>query len=155
MIKKRIMIVGPGRSGKSTLANIFNEVQRPARRTQDIIYGKYTIDTPSVYLEMPHNYKYLVATSQEANVLVCVIDPLTETTTYPPLFATSFNCIPVGVISKADLANERQLQNAKKYLVQLGIEEEHIFTLDLLKALEGESTAELEALLAYRKHCRI
>ncbi|WP_366664906.1 EutP/PduV family microcompartment system protein [Veillonella sp.] len=155
MIKKRIMIVGPGRCGKSTLANIFNEVERPARRTQDIIYGKYTIDTPSVYLEMPHNYKYLVATSQEANVLVCVIDPLTETTTYPPLFATSFNCRPVGVIAKADLADERQIATAKKYLMQLGIEETNIFALDLLSALKGEKSAELEALLEYRKYCRI
>lgn len=155
MIKKRIMIVGPGRSGKSTLANIFNDVNRPARRTQDVIYGKYTIDTPSVYLEMPFNYKYLVATSQEANVLVCVIDPLTGTTTYPPLFATSFNCIPVGVISKADLANEKQIANAKKYLLDLGIEEENIFTLNLLQALEGVKTDELEVLLSFRQHCRI
>lgn len=155
MIKKRIMIVGPGRSGKSTLANVFNEVNRPAKRTQDIIYGKYTIDTPSVYLEMPFNYKYLVATSQEANVLVCVIDPLTETTTYPPLFATSFNCIPVGVIAKADLANKKQISNAKKYLLELGIEEENIFTLDLLKALNGEKNSDVEKLLSFRKHCRI
>ncbi|WP_430108465.1 EutP/PduV family microcompartment system protein [Paenibacillus sp. B1-33] len=50
-MKKRIMLIGPTDCGKTTLANALDGTDRPLRRTQDIIYGPKTIDTPGAYIE--------------------------------------------------------------------------------------------------------
>lgn len=105
-MKKRIMIVGPTQSGKSTLANVLNDSSRPLKKTQDIIYGKNTIDTPSSYLENPSMYKYLIATAQTASHLLILVDQSKLIEVYPPAFAKSFNCPVLGVITKIDLAQE-------------------------------------------------
>lgn len=105
-MKKRIMIVGPTQSGKSTLANVLNESSRPLKKTQDIIYGKNTIDTPSSYLENPSMYKYLIATAQTASHLLILVDQSKLIEVYPPAFAKSFNCPVLGVITKIDLVQE-------------------------------------------------
>lgn len=148
------MIVGPSESGKSTLANLLNGTDRRIRKTQDTIYGKYTIDTPSVYLELPFNYKFLVATAQEANVLICIVDPTAKVQMYPPLFATSFNCKPVGIITKIDLATEAEMVAARKQMAMLGIHSE-VYELNLLEALKAPTMVEVEKLLELRALCRI
>ncbi len=40
MRKKRIMIIGPGGSGKTSLAHVINGFNGPARRTQNMVYGE-------------------------------------------------------------------------------------------------------------------
>lgn len=155
MIKKRIMIVGAAKSGKSTLANIINKCERPIRCTQDIIYGKYTIDTPSVYLELPFNYKFLVATAQEASVLVCILDATNPMNHFPPLFAESFNCYRYGVISKIDKANKRQIEKAEKQMQGIGITS-NLMKCNLEKWAQGKAIEDDEIWLdEIRGLCRI
>lgn len=116
-MKKRIMIVGPTQSGKSTLANVLNDTTRPLRKTQDVIYGKNTIDTPSSYLENPSMYKYLIATAQAASHLLIIVDQSRPIEIYPPSFAKTFTCPVIGVITKADLAQNNadlSIQQLKK-----------------------------------------
>ena len=43
MKKKRIMVIGPSRAGKTTIVNALNDYDGPLRRTPDLIYGKNTI----------------------------------------------------------------------------------------------------------------
>lgn len=116
-MKKRIMIVGPTQSGKSTLANVLNDTTRSLRKTQDVIYGKNTIDTPSSYLENPSMYKYLIATAQAASHLLIIVDQSRPIEIYPPSFAKTFTCPVIGVITKADLAQNNadlSIQQLKK-----------------------------------------
>lgn len=156
MIKKRMMIVGGGSSGKSTLANVINRKNRRITKTQDTIYGKYTIDTPSVYLEIPYNYRFLVATAQEAAILVCVVDPTRTRKVFPPRFVDSFNCLHIGVITKTDLATPKQMDYARHQLYEIGVSDEHIVEIDLLKAMENpEDNPAVQALDEYKKYCRI
>lgn len=105
-MKKRIMIVGPTQAGKSTLANVLNEAARPLKKTQDVIYGKNTMDTPGAYIENASMYRYLIATAQTASHVLILIDQSRPTEVYPPGFAKSFNCPVIGVITKIDLAPE-------------------------------------------------
>lgn len=105
-MKKRIMIIGPTQSGKSTLANILNDSNRLLKKTQDVIYGKNTIDTPGSYIENASMYKYLIATAQSASVALILIDQSRVTEVYPPGFAKSFTCPVIGVINKIDLSPE-------------------------------------------------
>lgn len=106
-MKKRIMVVGPSQSGKSTLTNVLNEATRPLKKTQDVIYGKNTIDTPGSYIENPAMYRYLIATAQTASQVVILIDQARLTEVYPPGFAKSFTCPVIGVITKVDLAPQK------------------------------------------------
>lgn len=105
-MKKRIMIVGPTQSGKSTLANLLNDDTRLLKKTQDVIYGKNTIDTPGSYIENAFMYKYLIAASQTASHVLLLIDSSRLTHVYPPGFAKVFTCPVSGVITKIDLAPE-------------------------------------------------
>lgn len=116
-MKKRIMIVGPTQSGKSTLTNVLNSSTRPLKKTQDVIYGKDTIDTPGSYIENPSMYKYLIATAQTASHVLMLVDQSTLSEVYPPTFAKSFTCPVIGVITKIDLAPENAnlcIQQLKK-----------------------------------------
>lgn len=105
-MKKRIMVVGPTQSGKSTLVNVLNVSARPLKKTQDVIYGKNTIDTPGSYIENASMYKYLIATAQAASHVLILVDQSRPEEVYPPCFAKSFTCPVIGVITKIDLAPE-------------------------------------------------
>lgn len=128
-MKKRIMVVGPTQSGKSSLTNVLNDSCRPLKKTQDIIYGKNTIDTPGSYIENPSMYKYLIATAQEASHLLMLVNQSRLQEVYPPGFAKSFTCPVIGVITKSDLAPENAdlcFQQLKK----IGIKEPY-FSISL------------------------
>lgn len=118
MRKKRIMVVGPTRSGKTTLVNELNGFSGKLKKTQDIIYGQNTIDVPGSYIENRWMYKHLITISQDASHILLLMDQSKSDTVYPPRFAQSFRCPVIGVISKGDLMVDnwefccKQLQQA-------------------------------------------
>lgn len=97
MKRKRILIIGPRGSGKSSLANIINGDSGPVRRVQDTIYAKETIDVPSAYLENTWMYCHLIALSQDAWCLLMLFDARNKARVYSPGFAKAFR-IPVMAV---------------------------------------------------------
>ena len=49
MRTKRIMVMGAGGSGKTTLAHALNGDYSPVKRTPCLVYGARTIDAPAAY----------------------------------------------------------------------------------------------------------
>lgn len=103
MRKKRVMVIGPTNCGKTSLINALNDYEGPLRKTQDIIYGKNTIDVPGSYIENTWMYKHLIATAQDASHVLILIDQSRCTNVYSPGFAKTFRCPVIGIITKIDL----------------------------------------------------
>ncbi|QUH19587.1 EutP/PduV family microcompartment system protein [Alkaliphilus sp. B6464] len=122
MRKKRVMIIGPTKSGKTTLINALNDYDGPLRKTQDIIYGKNTIDIPGSYIENTWMYKHLIAVSQDASHVLILVDQSRCDNVYSPGFARSFRCPVIGVITKVDLMPENE-KLCYKQLKEIGVEE--------------------------------
>lgn len=122
MKKKRVMVIGPSRAGKTTLVNELNDYDGPLRKTQDTIYGKNTIDVPSSFVEVPWMYKHLIALSQDASHILLLVDQSNPTEIYSPGFAKVFRCPVIGVMTKGDLKPENEELCAKQ-LKQIGVSE--------------------------------
>lgn len=121
MRKKRIMVVGPTSCGKTTLVNWLNDYEGPLKKTQDMIYGKNTIDVPGSYIENTWMYKHIIAAAQDASHVLILVDQSRCVNKYPPGFAKAFRCPVIGVITKADLDQENE-ELCIKQLKQIGVE---------------------------------
>lgn len=99
MRKKRIMIIGPGGSGKTLLAHAINGFTGPVRRTQNMVYGEKTLDVPGVYLESPWMHKHIIAAAQDASHVLMLVDQSSCRESYPPGFAKAFRVPVTGVIT--------------------------------------------------------
>jgi len=108
MRRKRVMVIGPTNSGKTSLVNALNDYDGPIRKTQDIIYGKNTIDVPGSYVESTWMYKHLIAASQDASHVLILVDQSRCDDVYSPGFAKVFRCAVTGVINKTDLMPENE-----------------------------------------------
>ncbi|QEK11466.1 ethanolamine utilization protein EutP [Crassaminicella thermophila] len=122
MRKKRVMVIGPTQCGKTSLVNALNDYNGPLRKTQDIIYGKNTIDVPGSYIENTWMYKHLIAVSQDASYVLILIDQSRCDNVYSPGFAKAFRCPVIGVITKIDLMKENE-ELCYKQLKKIGVEE--------------------------------
>lgn len=122
MRKKRIMVIGPTGCGKTTLVNKLNDYNGPLKRTQDMIYGKNTIDVPGAYLENTWMYNHLIAASQDASHVLALIDQSKSMNLYSPGFAKIFRCPVIGVITKCDI-NPENKEHCINQLKMTGISE--------------------------------
>ncbi len=116
------MIIGPTNCGKTTLANALNDYDKPAKKTQDIIYGKNTIDVPGSYIENSWLYKHLISAAQDASHILIIVDPSGCTDVYSPGFAKIFRCPVIGVINKTDLLIEKE-ESCIRQLKHIGVSE--------------------------------
>lgn len=142
MKKKRVMVIGPSGCGKTALVNALNDYEGPLRKTQDLIYGKRTMDVPGSYLENAWMYKHLIAASQDASHILILVDQSKCTDVYSPGFAKVFRCPVIGVIMKCDLCNENE-QQCIRQLQRIGISEPYY----RVSAVTGEGVQTLKEYL--------
>jgi ethanolamine utilization protein EutP len=145
MRKKRIMVIGPGRSGKSVLVQALNDEQGKIRRTADMIYGKNTIDVPGSYIENAWMYKHIIAASQDASHVLIVVDQSRCIPVYSPGFAKVFHCPVLGVITKSDLSPENE-EECIYQLKQIGVPEPYY----KVSFPDGAGLAELKETLSVK-----
>ncbi len=144
-MKRKIMAIGLTGCGKTSLLNRLNGDRRKIKKTQDMIYGKNTIDVPGSYLENPWMYSHLISAAQNgAKHILFIISMDTEEKTFPPGFAKIFPYPVTGVITKCDLKTGK-MDFCRRQLKVMGVEEPYF-----LVTMEEE-----ESIRALKKHLNI
>lgn len=114
---KRAMVIGSVGAGKSTLIQALLQEEKPAVKTQSLVFRNWLIDTPGEYCENPLQYRFLIATSFDTKLLLLVQDATRKRNYFPPGFAGGFPVPSLGVITKIDHP-EADAEKARRFLRQ-------------------------------------
>lgn len=137
--KKKIILVGKSTAGKTTLCQRINNEELKYHKTQTVqIINQNMIDTPGEYLERTGFRGALAVASVEADIILMVQDATEMGTMFPPMFNSMFTKPCVGVVTKADIASEEQVERAKKFLKNAGAGSFYVTS-----AVTGEGVDEL------------
>lgn len=121
--KRNMILVGKSQSGKTTLTQYLTNQQLSYHKTQavEIVAGQF-IDTPGEFLEQRGFYGALSVTAAGADVIVLVQSAVEDGSMFAPGFGLMFYGKPViGIVTKIDLANEEQINQAEWYLMNAGV----------------------------------
>ena len=142
--KTRIVLMGRSAAGKTTLCQCISHEEVRYHKTQTVsIVNQNMIDTPGEYLERTYMRGALMVSSTDADMIVLVQDATERGTMFPPAYNTMFAKPAVGVVTKKDLASEKDIEDAKGYLRLAGAGK--IF---VVSSVTGEGVAELVEELA-------
>lgn len=137
--KTRIILMGRSAAGKTTICQCINQEEIRYHKTQTVsIINQCMIDTPGEYLERQNYRGALMVTATDADIIILVQDATENGTMFPPAFGSMFAKPAVGVVTKKDLADETQVEKAKKYLSMAGAQK--IF---VVSGITGEGMPEL------------
>lgn len=143
--KKRIILIGRSAAGKTTLCQAMNHEQLHYYKTQTVqIINQTMIDTPGEYLERTYMRGALSVSAADADIIVLVQDATEDGTMFPPMFTSMYGKPAIGVITKSDIAQAQQLENAHKYLQMAGVKQ--IF---VTSSYENKGVHELMQALGY------
>ena len=117
---RKIILIGRSGAGKTTLTQALKGEEIKYHKTQYVNYFESIIDTPGEYLERTYLRGALTVTAVDADVIVLVQQANEGGTMFPPGYSSTFAKPCIGVVTKSDLADDKQIEDAKKYLVAAG-----------------------------------
>lgn len=118
---KRVILIGPSRGGKTTLCQYIGQEDLIYNKTQAIeIVNGTMIDTPGEYLERTSMRGALIVTAVDADLIILVQPVNAAMNMFPPGYSSSFAKPCIGVVTKADLGDNRQVEKAVRYLKTAG-----------------------------------
>jgi len=139
---KKVIMVGHVACGKTTLCQRLNDMEMKYKKTQALEVIHKTIDTPGEYVERRSLFHALVVTSVEADQVLFVQDASQERFMFAPGQASAFPIPVAGVVSKADVASHKQVQQAKELLELAGAS-----PIFVVSAFDGQGIEELKQFL--------
>ena len=114
---KKIILIGRSTAGKTSLCQAIRGEELNYYKTQTVhIENSNMIDTPGEYIERTYLKGCLVVSAADAEVIVLVQDPTKDELIFPPTYGAMFNKPCIGIITKIDIAEEKQIEHAHKYL---------------------------------------
>lgn len=132
-MSKKILLIGKTGSGKTTLCQKLHEMNIHYKKTQAVEYYDNAIDTPGEYLENRNMYHAFLVTAADADIIGLVGDPTAEMNFIPPAFSGSFAKEVIGIITKVNLADKKQIERVREQLEMAGVNK--IFKIDTLKGI--------------------
>ena len=139
---KKVMMVGNIACGKTTLCQSLNGLKQEYKKTQALEVIHKTIDTPGEYLEHRSFLQALMVTAVEADQALFVQDATQERFMFSPGQAASFPIPVAGVVSKTDMATEKQIAQARELLALAGAD-----PIFIVSARSGAGMEELREFL--------
>lgn len=131
---KKAIFIGITGCGKTTLCQKLNMMNIEYKKTQAVEFYDKSIDTPGEYIENRFYYKALIVTAAEADVIALVYDCTNEENYLPPGFGSMFSKDVIGVITKIDLATDKELINRAEEALKLSGASK-IFKVDTIKEI--------------------
>ena len=120
---KKIIFIGPVGSGKTTISEAILGQDIEYRKTQAVqVMGDSILDTPGEYLERVQMRGALMITSADAEVIGLIESATEERSMFPPGYAGSFAKTVIGIITKIDIADEKQVEIAERKLKLAGVQ---------------------------------
>lgn len=138
---KRMMLIGTSQCGKTSLTQRLRGEAVRYQKTQAIVWSPETIDTPGEYLENRCLYSALLTSACEADVIALVLNADAQWCPFSPGFTLPMNRPTIGIVTKADLAEDEHIARAGQWLTQSGAQ--HIY---ITSAQTGQGIA---AVIAY------
>ncbi|MFV0518236.1 MAG: EutP/PduV family microcompartment system protein [Aminipila sp.] len=124
MKNKRVILIGRSTAGKTTLCQYINKEEIRYYKTQTVqLINDQMIDTPGEYLERRFLRGALTVSAADADIIMLVQDATEDGSMFPPGYASMYCKPAVGVVTKSDIASEKQIEQAKKSLILAGAEE--------------------------------
>lgn len=120
---KRILLVGSVGCGKTTLLQRLQGAELHYVKTETIYTMGKTVDTPGEYLELPFYKHALRLASFDVDLVVMLASATVGEAKFPPGFTTFFMPPAIGVVTKTDLADRKQIDQAEAYLHLAGVTE--------------------------------
>ena len=120
---KRMMLIGPSQCGKTSLTQRLRGEAVRYQKTQAIVWSPETIDTPGEYLENRCLYSALLTSACEADVVALVLNADAQWCPFSPGFTLPMNRPTIGIITKADLVQDKQISRTGLWLTQSGAQQ--------------------------------
>lgn len=117
---KKIILVGTVACGKTTLCQRLNGMKISYKKTQAMEVINETIDTPGEYLEHRPFLQSLLVTSVDTDLVIFLLDCTQSRFMYSPGQAAAFPVPVIGVITKIDIATEKERSQARELLELAG-----------------------------------
>ncbi|ANZ61207.1 EutP/PduV family microcompartment system protein [Secundilactobacillus paracollinoides] len=117
---KKAMFIGPIGCGKTTLIQRLNEMKIQYNKTQTIEYYDNIIDTPGEYVEHRFMYSNLMTSAMGADIIVLMQSATDPRVILPTGFSSMFNCPTIGIVTKTDVANDKDVAIVKERLDDAG-----------------------------------
>ena len=118
---KRVILIGRSTAGKTTMCQYISQEDLHYHKTQTVqVINENLIDTPGEYLESRRFRGSLTTTAADADIIVLVQDATENGTMFWPAYSSMFAKPAIGVVTKSDIATEKQIETAKKYLLMAG-----------------------------------
>lgn len=118
---KRVILIGRSTAGKTTMCQYIAQEDLHYHKTQTVqVIQDTLIDTPGEYLESRRFRGSLTTTAADADMVVLVQDATESGTMFWPAYTSMFAKPAIGVVTKSDIATEKQIETAKKYLLMAG-----------------------------------
>lgn len=141
----RMILIGHTYAGKTTLCQYINHESLRYYKTQTVqVINNTLIDTPGEYIERTYMRGALMVTSTDADLIALVQCATDQDTIFPPAYSSLYAKPCIGIITKADAADEAQIARAHEYLRLAGARE--IF---VTSTYTGQGLKELTARLGY------
>lgn len=116
-------MVGSVGCGKTTLLQRLQGSELLYAKTETIYTEGQVVDTPGEYLELPWFKHALRLASFEVELVVLLASATVAEAKFPPGFTTFFSPPSIGVVTKTDVADERQVSTAGDHLRLAGVNE--------------------------------